>query len=607
MTPSMLVYAYVRMSTSGQIDGDSERRQLADARSWADRNGHTLVDKHLRDLGVSAYRGKNQRKGAALYEFLTGLRDGKLEPGILYLEAVDRLSREPPMRILSLIGDIFDTGSTIYVRSLGQLVSRENFETTLFPSLSLMAQVAHFESRQKSERIKAAIAARQARAASGGRGKGAYHPSWIGRHYEGSVVEHYLIPDACASIRRIFDLAATGMGTRAIAHLLNAEKAPMPPADCTKRGKDPEKEAARRWHATFVAQLLTSRAVLGEYQPFRTERTPGKMGEPDKVERVPVGEPIHGYWPAVVSQEQWDAVRAGASRKLGGKVGGRNMVFSNLLTNGIAKCAHCDRNMLIRQNDSRGKKQLYLRCANAQQGMSCGNTSYARYDWLEPKLIAALPGIPWSKLIRDIPVEDQATAVTAQIEEIAKKIDALTRSSARLLKYIEDEDKPDPEVKSRRRQLQEEIATLKKRRDELTRDRDALRRNAASNAGAVDEAVELTKLMQTTTGPELYLIRQKLHTLLKEIIEVAHLDMINRVARFHIRGGMLLTIPLDQHTPAKAEMVGDFETFVGQRERMGIPPLHVDESGHRLERAFDSAFYVTVQKDAPAPWLWSDT
>ena len=365
MTPGMLVYAYVRMSTAGQIDGDSERRQLADARTWADRNGHTLVDKHLRDLGVSAYRGKNQRKGAALWEFLTGLRDGKLEPGILYLEAVDRLSREPPMRILSLISDIFDTGSTIYVRSLGQLISRENFETTLFPSLSLMAQVAHYESRQKSERISAAIAARHARAQNGGRSKGAYHPSWIGRHYEGSVVEHYLIPDASASIRRIFDLAATGMGTRAIAHLLNAEKAPMPPADCNKRGKDPEKEAARRWHATFVAQLLTSRAVLGEYQPFRTERTPGKMSEPDKVTRVPVGDPIPGYWPAVVTQEQWDAVRAGASRKLGGKVGGRNMVFSNLLTNGIAKCAHCDRNMLIRQNDSRGKKQLYLTSPHA--------------------------------------------------------------------------------------------------------------------------------------------------------------------------------------------------------------------------------------------------
>jgi DNA invertase Pin-like site-specific DNA recombinase len=539
MNDGMLCYAYVRMSSIGQIDGDSERRQLADARGWAERNGHTFVEKALRDLGVSAYRGKNQRKGAALGEFLNGVRDGKLEPGILYLEAVDRLSREPPMRILSLISDIFDTGTTIYVRSMGQIVTRENFDTTLFPSLSLMAQVAHWESRQKSERINAAIAARHERAKAGGRAKGAYHPAWVRPDYSDGTVQHVLIPEAAASIRRIFDLGATGAGTRAIARILNAETVAMPPADYGKSDRERLRAQNRRWHATYVAQLLTDRKVIGEYQPTRTERVSGKGNERETVRTVPVGDPIPDYWPRVVTLEQWDAVRANANRKLGAKVGGRKMVFTNLLTNGIARCAHCDRNMLVRISQDKGHRRLYLRCANAQQGITCENTAYARLDWLEPKLLTALGDIPWSRLIRNIPVEDETAAVTAQIEEVALQIEGLSRAGARLLKLIEQEDDPDPEYIARRREIRAEIGPLKKRRDDLIRDRDALRRNAAANAGAVDEAVELARRMSESSGTELYVIRQQLHSLLREIIEVAKLDSMAGLARVHIRGGML--------------------------------------------------------------------
>lgn len=601
MTPDMLAYSYIRLSSAGQILGDGERRQFELAKAYAERNGYTMA-KPMKGLGVSAYRGKQRSKGSALGAFLDGLKSGKLENGLLIVEAVDRLSREPPSRSSRLITDILDAGTNIYLLAWGTLVTPENYDTTLHPQISLMQTLAYNESRQKSERINAAIEARHKRAAQGDRSKGAFHPSWISRSYEGGQVQHHLIPEVVASIRRAYDLAATGMGTRAIAHMLNAEGATLPPADCNKLGKSIEREAQRRWHAAYVSQILTSRAVIGEYQPTKTERIPGKRGEADKVERVPVGDPIPGYWPAAVTREQWDAVRASAHRKLGQKVGGRNMLFSNLLTNGIAVCAHCGRSTLIRGRYSKGVKQHYLRCANAQQGVACENTSYARYDWLEPKLIAALPGIPWSRLIRNIPVEDETAVVTTQIEEVATRIDTLSRSSARLLRVIEDEDEPDAEILARRREIQGEIANLKKREAELMRDRDALRRNAASNAGAVDEAVELARLMREKTGSELYEIRQRIHTLLREIIEVAKLDMIAGVARIEIRGGMTLTIPIDKTTPPTAEFTGTFHDLAAPRPRSDVPQLKPDEAKQRLVEAYGPESYSMVVENAPAPW-----
>ncbi|MFZ4778091.1 MAG: recombinase family protein, partial [Terrimicrobiaceae bacterium] len=51
-------YSYLRFSTADQIHGDSLRRQTALARAWCLKTGITLVDNY-RDLGISAFRGKN--------------------------------------------------------------------------------------------------------------------------------------------------------------------------------------------------------------------------------------------------------------------------------------------------------------------------------------------------------------------------------------------------------------------------------------------------------------------------------------------------------------------------------------------------------------------
>ena len=53
-----------------------------------------ILDESLRDIGVSAFKGKNAIKGA-LKKFIELVEAGRIEKGsILILESLDRLSRQ---------------------------------------------------------------------------------------------------------------------------------------------------------------------------------------------------------------------------------------------------------------------------------------------------------------------------------------------------------------------------------------------------------------------------------------------------------------------------------------------------------------------------------
>ena len=58
-------YSYIRMSTEGQLQGDSLRRQTDRSRQYALENGLDLDETTtFRDIGVSAFRGENLKHGA---------------------------------------------------------------------------------------------------------------------------------------------------------------------------------------------------------------------------------------------------------------------------------------------------------------------------------------------------------------------------------------------------------------------------------------------------------------------------------------------------------------------------------------------------------------
>ena len=102
MTNRPKAYSYLRFSTPEQMQGDSFRRQTEAARQYAEDHGLDLDESlTFKDLGVSAFRGKNVVEGA-LGQFIAAVDSGKVKPGsYLLVENLDRLSRDRIMSALN--------------------------------------------------------------------------------------------------------------------------------------------------------------------------------------------------------------------------------------------------------------------------------------------------------------------------------------------------------------------------------------------------------------------------------------------------------------------------------------------------------------------------
>jgi DNA invertase Pin-like site-specific DNA recombinase len=94
--------SYTRFSTLEQTHGDSYRRRIEAAQSYADNNGLQLDTTLYIDRGVSALKGKNATEGA-LSAFLDAIDNGNVVIGsTLEIEHLDRLSRGHVLRALRL-------------------------------------------------------------------------------------------------------------------------------------------------------------------------------------------------------------------------------------------------------------------------------------------------------------------------------------------------------------------------------------------------------------------------------------------------------------------------------------------------------------------------
>jgi hypothetical protein len=118
-------------------------------------------------------------------------------------------------------------------------------------------------------------------------------------------------------VRRVFTLAREGYGVGRIAQKLNAEKVPV-------LGRTEFRGRALLWSVNVVYSVLTNRATIGEYQPH-TGR--GR-------DRKPVGEPVPDYYPAVVTADEYNAVRgilSGRATNGRGRRGKHVNLFAGLL------------------------------------------------------------------------------------------------------------------------------------------------------------------------------------------------------------------------------------------------------------------------------------
>lgn len=417
-----VAYSYIRFSTPKQLTGDSLRRQTEAAASWCKRTSTQLDTSHTyHDLGKSAYLGdhRNNPDRHALAAFLKLVSNGKIPRGsFLIIEALDRLTREHVQAGLRLCLALLEAGIRIVQLSPSEIIYDEKSD-----AMSLMLMVVelargHGESKRKSD-LSGPAWRRKKDGARNGEIVTDRLPFWV-RIEDGKLA---LIPEHAETVKEIFRLASTGYGAARIVSKFTKEGVKA----IGKTGK---------WGKAYIQNILRDRRAIGEYQPRK-----GK-------ERVPDGDPVPSYFPAVVTEEDYFAARAGAAER--GQLRGRSgtgQVKVNLFTGLIKNARDGDAYyMTTRTQGARESRWSYhvLINVNAEQGRSpCFAFPYVPF---ERAVLDRLKEIDPGDIVGPNGHAKEITALSGELADVEARIAALelelingdVPSLARVLRGQED-------------------------------------------------------------------------------------------------------------------------------------------------------------------------
>lgn len=339
-------YSYIRFSSEKQQLGDSLRRQLKLAEDYAAEHKLNLDTHSYRDLGVSAFHGKNALEGR-LGTFWRAVEEGIIKSGsYLLVESLDRLSRNEVDEALELFLQIIRKGIIIVTLSDRQEYSRARIKSdhgiSLIVSIIYMSR-AHEESATKSSRVKAAWESKRKEAANTQKIMSAMAPAWLKPNADRT--KWIVDKRKAATVREIFSLALNGNGTPTIARLLNEKKTPT-------------MQTAAHWSFGTVSAILKNPAVIGKLSPKKTG-----------------GEPITSYYPSIVSETQFHLVQEALGKRRW--IGGRNTENVLNLFAGYCFCEECGSKMrsvgsskTIKQ-DGQTVTHVYLQCLSSYQNSGC--------------------------------------------------------------------------------------------------------------------------------------------------------------------------------------------------------------------------------------------
>ena len=349
----MKAILYSRWSSLEQSNTTSAPRQIQLTEDFASRNGW-IVEERLTDEGRSAWTGDNIKSGA-LGKLIERLEQEGGDGLVLVVEKLDRLSRQPPLAMIAWVQRACATGLTIATADGGHLIDGRSLlgnQTTIL-SLIFEGFRAYSESQAKSERVGEAWSKKRDRGAP----MTSRCPGWLriasaNTSYRsptnvGAIFE--VVEERAAVVRRIFALTDLGFGKATIARMLNAEGVPV-----FGKGKG--------WHASYIQKIIKNPAVIGEFQPC----TAPKGGA-----RTPTGEVIRGYFPAIISIDQFERVNDARGRRVLAQQSGHNRLVN--LMSGLARCDECGSSMsMLNKGDevlASGEiaSRRYLKCSSAHR------------------------------------------------------------------------------------------------------------------------------------------------------------------------------------------------------------------------------------------------
>ena len=167
------------------------------------------------------------------------------------------------------------------------------------------------------------------------------------------------------------------------------------------------------WHRSTVSKLLRSRSVVGDLVPGCMDYSSGRP-----VRRLE--EPIPDAFPAIVSRNDWLAVRAlkdGRAPAVRGR--GASLPLSNVFA-GLARCCECGAAMtrVYKGSGPKGGKAKLV-CTRAKAG-----AAQHPYRSQDLDTLHAAFWRHWGALVADIPVGERGGGLDCERADLLGAIDA---------------------------------------------------------------------------------------------------------------------------------------------------------------------------------------
>lgn len=405
------VYSYTRFSDPSQAAGSSADRQASYAAKWAQEHGlHLDTELSMRDEGLSAYH-QHHVKAGAFGVFLEAIEQGRVPRGsVLVVESLDRLSRAEPILAQAQLAKIIHAGISVVTAADGKVYSREKLRDQpmdLVYSLLVMIR-AHEESDTKAKRVSAAIV-RLCQGWQAGIWRGKVHqgrdPAWLRETPEGWE----LVPERAAAVREAVRLYLAGNSGQQILTKLAAQGLKM------TAGAD---------RSTTIYKRLANPALVGT-----------------KV--VTVGTEtfeLAGYYPALLTLEQWQDLRAAGSQR--GRRGSPGLVPHVITGLGITYCGYCGcamsgQNLYGKQKHVADKLQPgYRRLLCAGQSYASGRCPFPTSRSVAPVERAIMDYCSDVLNLRALYPADRATPLRQALAELRQQAATVATQVERLVDVI---------------------------------------------------------------------------------------------------------------------------------------------------------------------------
>lgn len=523
MEPKIAI-SYIRFSKAEQKKGDSLRRQMESTEQYCKQHGLTLdTSLNLQDLGKSAYHAVHMKKGA-LGTFLKLVEDGKVPPGrVLIVENLDRLSRQKPTEALTQFLSIINNGIKVVTLQDGQEYTTDKINentSQLFLSIAEMTR-AHKESERKAYLMNMAWEKKH-RDAANGIPIPRLLPMWLKKSNDNK--RYVLIPEVARAIEQIFRMKLAGTGSGQIARSIN---------DDPTMWKPPISKNNRKggWRQCTVDYLLRNEALIGTYQPFKSN---------GGNELEPAGDPIKDYFPRAIPEDLFYQVKRQREENVnrrgqgGGRKGRARNLFQHLLV-----CGECGDGMAISGNfSSKGRPYFYLYCntgrervTNDQGKQVCSSHQGIPYAEVERLIFENLEELDIERIWPNGADETAQEKIEKQILTAREKVNDTKRRISNLMDTAEVTEDQEirrdimtriENLKSDQRTQQEDVQNAEQRLNELLRDH-------KTREHEVNNALEIYKrLDKITDEDERIQVRLKLRNLLRQLIQ--------RVVIYPIRG-----------------------------------------------------------------------